>query len=82
MLSFMSEQRFTSFQDTRKWVDSWIVSEDEEFFRRGIRMLPQVLVYELRQLNVILIAYDGAYRNVDGPMNSGRLIARPFEEML
>lgn len=37
----LSEQRFTSYEDTKNWVDLWIASKDEEFFRRGIRMLPE-----------------------------------------
>ena len=37
----LSEQRFTSYEDTKNWVDLWITSKDEEFFRRGIRMLPE-----------------------------------------
>ncbi|GBP90628.1 Mariner Mos1 transposase [Eumeta japonica] len=30
------EQRFTSYEDTKNWVDSWIVSKDTEFFKLGI----------------------------------------------
>lgn len=37
----LSGQRFASEDDTRNWVTSWIASKDEEFFRRGIRMLPE-----------------------------------------
>jgi len=37
----LSEQHFTSYEDTQNWVDSWIASKDEEFFRHGIRMLPE-----------------------------------------
>jgi len=37
----LSEQHFTSYEDTKNWVDSWIASKDEAFFRRGIRMLPE-----------------------------------------
>lgn len=37
----LSEQRFISYEDTKNWVDLWIASKDEEFFRRGIRMLPE-----------------------------------------
>ena len=37
----LAEQRFTSYEDTKKWVDSWIASKDESFFRRGIHMLPE-----------------------------------------
>ena len=37
----LSEQHFTSYEDTQNWVDSWIASKDEAFFRRGIHMLPE-----------------------------------------
>jgi len=37
----LSEKRFTSYEDCKKWVHSWIASKDEGFFRRGIRMLPE-----------------------------------------
>ncbi|EFN76500.1 Histone-lysine N-methyltransferase SETMAR, partial [Harpegnathos saltator] len=37
----LSKQRFTLYEDTKNWVDSWIASKDEEFFRRGIRILPE-----------------------------------------
>jgi hypothetical protein len=41
MSNDLSEQRFTSYEQTKEWVDSWIASKDESFFRRGIRMLPE-----------------------------------------
>lgn len=37
----LSEEHFTSYEDCKKWVDSWIASKDDSFFRRGIRMLPE-----------------------------------------
>lgn len=37
----LAEQRFHSYEDTKKWVDSWIASKDVSFFRRGIHMLPE-----------------------------------------
>ncbi|GBP50642.1 Mariner Mos1 transposase [Eumeta japonica] len=37
----LSEQRFTSYEDTKNWVDSWIASKDKEFFRLIIRTLPE-----------------------------------------
>lgn len=37
MSNDLSEQCFTSYEETKKWVDSWIASKDESFFRRGIR---------------------------------------------
>ncbi|GBP19802.1 Mariner Mos1 transposase [Eumeta japonica] len=33
--------RFTSYEDTKNWVNSWIASKDKEFFSLGIRMLPE-----------------------------------------
>lgn len=41
MAHALTAQRFTSYKDTKNWVDSWIASKDKEFFRRGIRMLPE-----------------------------------------
>jgi len=37
----LSEQRFHSYEDTKKWIDSWIASKDVSFFRRGIHLLPE-----------------------------------------
>lgn len=37
----LSEQRFNSYEEVKKWLDKWIASKDEEFFQRGIRNLPQ-----------------------------------------
>ncbi|GBP53718.1 Mariner Mos1 transposase [Eumeta japonica] len=33
MAHALSEQRFTSYEDTRNWVDSWIASKNKKFFR-------------------------------------------------
>ncbi|GBP81044.1 Mariner Mos1 transposase [Eumeta japonica] len=41
MAHALSEQRFTSYEDTENWVDSWIASKDKEFFRLEIRTLPE-----------------------------------------
>lgn len=41
MTHSLSEQRFTSYEDTKKWIDFWISHKDESFFQRGIRMLPE-----------------------------------------
>ncbi|GBP05500.1 Mariner Mos1 transposase [Eumeta japonica] len=51
----MSEQRFTSYEDTKNWADSWIASKGMEFFRLGIRTLPE------RWKKVV--ASDGQYFN-------------------
>lgn len=37
----LSEQHFSSYEETKKWVESWIASKDEQFFRRGIHLLPE-----------------------------------------
>ena len=37
----LAEQHFTSYEEAKNWLDSLIVSKDEEFFKRGIRMLPE-----------------------------------------
>lgn len=34
-------QRFTSSENIEKWISDWIASKDEEFFRHGIRKLPE-----------------------------------------
>jgi len=36
----MSEQHFTSYEDTKNCIDDWIASKDEAFFR-GIHMLSE-----------------------------------------
>ena len=35
------EQHFTSYKEAKNWVDSWIDSKGEEFFKCDIRMLPE-----------------------------------------
>ena len=35
------DQRFTYYEDTKKWVYSYIATEDESFFRRVACMLPE-----------------------------------------
>lgn len=37
----LAEQHFTSYEECKKWVNSWIASKDPGFFGRGIRMLPE-----------------------------------------
>ncbi|GBP28328.1 Mariner Mos1 transposase [Eumeta japonica] len=41
MAHALSEQRFASYEYTKNWVDSWIATKDKEFFRLGIRTLPE-----------------------------------------
>ena len=37
----LAEKRFQPFEGMKTWVDSLIASKDEEFFRNGIRKLPE-----------------------------------------
>lgn len=37
----LAEMHFQSYNECKKWVDSWIASKDKQFFRRGIHMLPE-----------------------------------------
>jgi len=37
----LSEQHFTSYEDTKNCIDDWIASKNEAFFRRDIHMLPE-----------------------------------------
>lgn len=37
----LSEQHFDNYEMTKNWIDSFIESKEEEFFRRGIRALPE-----------------------------------------
>ena len=49
----LSDQQFRSYEDIEKWLNSWIASKDEHFYRNGIRALPE------RWGNVV--ANDGQY---------------------
>mgnify|MGYP003334104996 CR=1 FL=1 len=37
----LAKQSFRTYDETKNWIDSWIASKDAEFFRRGIRLLPE-----------------------------------------
>ena len=37
----LADQQFRSYKDIKKWIDSWIASKDEHFYRNGIRALPK-----------------------------------------
>jgi len=41
MIHNLCEQKFSSYEESKNWVDSWIASKDADFFRCGIRMLPK-----------------------------------------
>jgi len=33
----LAQQRFTSYEDVRKWLDEWFGSKEQQFFWRGIQ---------------------------------------------
>ena len=37
----LADQQFRSYKDMEKWLNSWIASKDENFYRNGIRALPE-----------------------------------------
>lgn len=41
MQSALSGQRFSSYEDIKKWLDQWIALKIEDFFRDGIHHLPE-----------------------------------------
>ena len=49
----LSDQQFRSYKDIEKWLNSWIASKDEHFYRNGIRALLE------RWIKVV--ANDGQY---------------------
>jgi len=37
----LANHRFTSFAEIKNWLQNWIASKDESFFRNGIQKLPE-----------------------------------------
>jgi len=37
----LADQHFRSYEEVKHWIDSWIASKDDQFFRRGICALPE-----------------------------------------
>ena len=37
----LADQQFRSYEDIEKWLDSWIASKDQHFYRNGIRTPPE-----------------------------------------
>ena len=35
----LADQHFRSYEEIKNWIDSWIASKDDQFFRRGIRKM-------------------------------------------
>jgi len=33
----LADQHFRSYEEVKNWIDSWMASKDDQFFRRGIR---------------------------------------------
>lgn len=41
MAQGLADQQFHSHGDIQEWLNSWIASKDEHFYRQGIRALPE-----------------------------------------
>ena len=39
MQSALPGERFSSYEDIKKWLDAWIPSKEPDIFLRGIRLL-------------------------------------------
>ncbi|EGI63904.1 Mariner Mos1 transposase, partial [Acromyrmex echinatior] len=37
----LADQHFQSYEEVKNWIDSWIASKDDQFFRLEIRTLPE-----------------------------------------
>ena len=37
----LTDQQFRSYEDIKKWLDSWIASKDEHFYHNGIQAPPE-----------------------------------------
>ena len=37
----LADQQFCSYEDIEKWLNSWIVTKNEHFYRNGFRALPE-----------------------------------------
>lgn len=37
----LSEQHFTSYEEVKNWLSGWLASKDEQFYWRGIYLLPE-----------------------------------------
>ena len=42
MAHSLAHQHFRSYEEVKKWIDSWIASKEASFFRDGIRQLPEI----------------------------------------
>ena len=39
----LAEQRFGSYEDVKKWLEEWFATKTEEFYKRDIHKLPEIL---------------------------------------
>lgn len=39
----LADQHFSNYEEVKNWIDSWIVEKPAEFFKKGIRELPEKL---------------------------------------
>ena len=37
----LADKQFRSYEDIKKWLDSWIALKDEQFYSNGIRAVPK-----------------------------------------
>ena len=37
----LADQRSRSYEKAKNWIDSWIASKDDQFYKRGIHILPK-----------------------------------------
>ncbi|GFV39211.1 mariner Mos1 transposase [Trichonephila clavipes] len=37
----LADQRFTSYENVKSWLDDWLASKNRSFFWRGIHKLPE-----------------------------------------
>jgi len=37
----LADQHLRTYEKVKNWIDTWIASKDEQFFRRGLRTLPE-----------------------------------------
>jgi len=37
----LADQHFRSYEEVKNWIDSWIASKDDQFFRAGFAHYPK-----------------------------------------
>lgn len=41
MAHVLADQHFRTYDEVKNWIDLWIASKDDQFFRAGIRKHPE-----------------------------------------